>query len=83
MQLQPDTRWSRVLVPGRNCWRIETANRFAVIFDAADYFRLAKEAILKAQHRVLLIGWEFDTRILFEPDGATLEGPNQLGSFLH
>ena len=73
---------SRLLVPGRTCWRIERANRFALIVDAADYFRTAKAAMLKAQLRIMLIGWDFDTRIKFEPEGSTIPGPNRLGEFL-
>jgi phosphatidylserine/phosphatidylglycerophosphate/cardiolipin synthase-like enzyme len=72
----------RVLVPGRSCWRIETAERFALIIDAADYFRHAKAAMLKAKSRIVLIGWDFDVRIPFEPQGPTLDGPNRLGDFL-
>src|SRR5512134_2670071 len=72
----------RMLVPGRTCWRIERADRLALIVDAADYFRLAKAAMLKAQHSIMLIGWDFDTRIKFEPKTQTLEGPNRLGEFL-
>ncbi|RXF74434.1 phospholipase D-like domain-containing protein [Hansschlegelia zhihuaiae] len=71
-----------LLVPGDTCWRIERANRFALIVDAAEYYRRAKQAILDADHRVMLIGWDFDSRIEFEPEGATLEGPNRLGPFL-
>ena len=71
-----------LLVPGRNCWRIERANRFALIVDASDYFRFAKAAMLRAQCRIMLIGWDFDTRISFEPEVQTLEGPNELGKFL-
>ena len=71
-----------LLAPGRNCWRIEQAERLAVIVDAEDYFRVAKEAMLRARHSVHLIGWDFDTRIRFEPGGKTLEGPNRLGPFL-
>jgi phosphatidylserine/phosphatidylglycerophosphate/cardiolipin synthase-like enzyme len=72
----------RLLVPGRTCWRIERANRFALIVDAAAYFRIAKAAMLKAERRIMLIGWDFDTRIKFEPDGTTMSGPNRLGAFL-
>ena len=71
-----------LLVPGRNCWRIERANRLALIVDAADYFRRVKAAMLKAKHSIMLIGWDFDTRIKFEPEEQRLEGPNHLGSFL-
>lgn len=71
-----------VLVPGRTCWRIAVAERFALIIDAANYFRHAKAAMLQARSRILLIGWDFDVRIRFEPEGQTLEGPNRLGDFL-
>lgn len=75
-------RSDALLVPGHTCWRIERANRFAFIVDAADYFRVVKAAMLKAKHSIVLIGWDFDTRIKFEPQETTLPGPNRLGRFL-
>lgn len=72
----------RILLPGRTCWRIEPAERFALIIDAAAYFRHAKAAMLNAKYRIMLIGWDFDVRIEFEPEEQTLEGPNRLGDFL-
>ena len=71
-----------MLKPGRNCWRIDHADRFALLVDAAGYFKAVKEAFLSARHSIYLIGWDFDTRIKFEPEGSTLEGPNKLGGFL-
>ncbi|APH70411.1 phospholipase D-like domain-containing protein [Aquibium oceanicum] len=70
------------LQPGRNCWRIDHAERFAILVDAAAYFKAVKEAFLTARHSIFLIGWDFDTRIKFEPEGSTLDGPNKLGDFL-
>lgn len=64
-------------------WRVERADRFSVIVDAADFFRHAKSAMLQARHSVLLIGWDFDARIAFEPEGETLEGPGTIGKFLN
>ena len=66
--------------PGRNCWRIEPADRFTVILDAADYFVAVREAMLKARHSILLIGWDFDARIALGEDCD--DGPAQLGNFL-
>ncbi|WP_235679150.1 phospholipase D-like domain-containing protein [Aquibium microcysteis] len=71
-----------LLSAGSNCWRVAHADRAALIVDAADYFRAVKDAFLKARHSIYLIGWDFDTRISFEPEGAELEGPNQLGPCL-
>ncbi|MFC4374533.1 phospholipase D-like domain-containing protein [Nocardia halotolerans] len=72
----------RILIPGETCWQIARADRLACIVDAADYFRHAKSAMLRARKRIVLIGWDFDTRIKFEPHGKTLEGPDRLGKFL-
>ncbi|MFZ2176050.1 MAG: phospholipase D-like domain-containing protein [Rhodococcus sp. (in: high G+C Gram-positive bacteria)] len=71
-----------ILTPGDTCWQIAHADRLACIIDAADYFRHAKSAMLQSRRRIILIGWDFDTRIKLEPHGKTLEGPNRLGKFL-
>ena len=72
----------RLLVPGQNCWRIERADRFAVIVDAAEYFAAIKSSVLKARRTVFLIGWDFDTRIRLDPDQRKTSGPDKLGKFL-
>ncbi len=72
---------SSILRPGRNCWRIERADRVALVVDAADYFAAAKAAIARARHAVMLIGWQFDLRIRLEPDRKPTP-PDELGPFL-
>ena len=69
--------------PGRNCWRIERADRASVIVDACDYYHVIREAMEAARHRILIIGWDFDPRIKLdrldeEKDGADYS----LGRFL-
>ncbi|MBA2770893.1 MAG: phospholipase [Sphingomonas sp.] len=71
----------RVLETGRNCWRIAKADRAAVVIDAADYFALARKAMLRAKSQILLIGWDFDTRICLDYD-ADDGAPTELGKFL-
>lgn len=70
--------------PGRNCWRVEHANQLSVIVDADDYFRAARQAMLKAKQQILLIGWDFDARILLDhndpPDHP--EAPREVGDFI-
>ena len=72
----------RILAPEQTCWRVEQARRLRVIVDAADYFRVVKQAMLQARQSLMLIGWDFDTRVGFESGTPTLEGPNRLGHFL-
>lgn len=76
-------RDDRLLTPGQTCWRVERADQFACIIDAADYFQHVKAAMLRAHHRIMLIGWDFDARTTFERGVKTLPGPNQLGAFLY
>jgi phosphatidylserine/phosphatidylglycerophosphate/cardiolipin synthase-like enzyme len=69
-------------------WRYAKASRVRVIVDAADYFDLMQQAMLKAQHRVLLIGWDFDTRIHLTRGRRWWQKPwkrqypSRLGSFI-
>jgi phospholipase D1/2 len=72
----------RILRPGETCWRIERAQRFAVIVDASDYFAAAKAAMRRARHSIYLIGWDFDLRIRLDPDSTDNDLPDQLGRFL-
>ena len=69
-------------------WRFAHARRVRVIVDGADYFELVQQAMLKARQRILLIGWDFDTRIhltqgrrWFEK-GTNSKYPARLGSFI-
>jgi phospholipase D1/2 len=72
----------QILQPGHTCWRVERANRFSLVVDAADYFHAAKQAMEKAQHTIMLIGWDFDTRIRFNPGETQDETPDTLGEFV-
>ena len=73
---------SPVLRLGDTCWRIETADRLAVIIDAADYFTTLRDVMQKAQHSIIMIGWEFDTRIELDPRKESDDVPNRLGKLL-
>ncbi len=72
-----------MLITDQTCWRVEPADQFSYIVDVADYFRHVKAAMLRAKHRIMLIGWDFDTRTAFERGEKKLAGPNQLGAFLY
>ena len=45
-----------IVQPGENCWRVERADKFHCIQDAADYFRLARWALLEARKTVFVLG---------------------------
>lgn len=70
-----------MLEPGHNCWCLEQAKRAAVVVDAAGYFKFARQAMMKAKSQILLIGWDFDSRICLDFD-ADDGAPVELGAFL-
>ena len=72
-----------ILREGDTCWRTARADRFSRIVDGADYLSHVKSAMLRANHRIMLIGWDFDYRTAFEAGGGSLPGPNHLAPFLH
>ncbi len=71
-----------LLEPGRNCWRVANATRATVIVDAEDYFRAARNAMLKATEQILLVGWDFDARIRFKDERCDDDGPEKVGAFI-
>lgn len=78
-----ESRHGPLLVPGQTCWRTAVAGGFAPVVDGADYLAHVKAALLRAQRRVMIIGWDVDSRMTFEAGEPTLPGPNHLGLFLH
>lgn len=71
-----------IFVPGGNCWRVDHADRFAVIIDAADYFRHVRDAMLQAREQIILVGWDVDPRILLDPVNPHPDSPNRLSDFI-
>lgn len=47
------------------------ANRAAFLIDGEDYFRAVAEAIRAAEHSILIIGWDIDSRLMLERDGSS------------
>ncbi|MFA5489777.1 MAG: phospholipase D-like domain-containing protein [Candidimonas sp.] len=76
----PEDSRPPILEPGRNCWRAEHCERASAIVDAADYYHFARETMLAARQRIMVIGWDFDTRIKLEPQNR--ENSQTLGDFI-
>ncbi|MCJ8143350.1 VTT domain-containing protein [Ancylobacter sp. A5.8] len=73
-----------LLVPGRTVWRLAEAERAAVLIDAAAYFGALRQAMLAAEHSIMIVGWDIDSRTrLVGPSGSCDDGlPETLGAFL-
>jgi phosphatidylserine/phosphatidylglycerophosphate/cardiolipin synthase-like enzyme/uncharacterized membrane protein YdjX (TVP38/TMEM64 family) len=72
-----------LLEPGRNCWRIERAERVAFLVDGDEYFTAVRAALASARHSILILGWDIDSRFRLVPDGANDGLPEPLGDFLN
>lgn len=68
--------------PTNTHWRIELATKATVIIDADDYFRAAREAMMDARERIMLVGWDFDARIKLG-DAGNDGGPATVGEFIY
>lgn len=55
-------------VPSRNCWRVERADRLAFLIDGQAYFRALHSALLQAEKRIWIVGWDFDPDISLLPE---------------
>jgi len=76
----------KLLKPGDTCWRVEQADRLALLVDGASYFAAAKAAILNAKHSIWLLAWVFDPLTRLTPDRNKKSGdpnnPDRLGLLL-
>ena len=81
-----DNKEVSLFEPGSNCWRVETAQRVALLTDGAAYFSALKKAAEKATRSILILAWDFNSQTpLFEqlsPEGTPSE-PIGLGDFLN
>jgi phosphatidylserine/phosphatidylglycerophosphate/cardiolipin synthase-like enzyme/uncharacterized membrane protein YdjX (TVP38/TMEM64 family) len=75
---------ANIFRPGRNAWRVARADRAAVLIDAANYYGTLRQALLKAERSIYIIGWDVDSRTpLVGPSGEPDDDlPRELGPFL-
>lgn len=62
---------SPILQENDTCWRVAPCGRARVLIDGADYYLALRRALLKAQRRVFIVGWDIDSRTrLVGPEGT-------------
>ena len=72
---------SAIVRPGENCHAVARAHRAAVLVDGAEYFRALEQAVRGAKRSILILGWDFDSRIRLRHDVPPEESP-PLGTLL-
>lgn len=59
---------SSVFEPGRNCWRVEPADRVALFIDNDEAFDALKPLLLAARKSIWILAWVFDPLTRLDPD---------------
>jgi phospholipase D1/2 len=57
------TEPARILVPGATCATTLTTTRSGLLVDGRDYYRAVHDACRQAQRSILMLGWQFDSRV--------------------
>lgn len=72
----------RILQEGRNCWKIVRSSRVKFLTDGAAYFSALADGLEEARESILILGWDFSSRIRLKPDDHTSLASKDLGTFL-
>lgn len=72
------TRRESLLRSGRNCWTLAKCGCLAFLIDGKAYFDAILATFPKAEHRIVIVGWDFDGRARLRPD----DPESTLGPFL-
>ena len=70
----------------KGIWRYAIAEKMTAIIDGEDYFAHVHTAMFNARKQIVLIGWDFDTRISLmrgeEWENGDAKRPSRLGDYL-
>tara|TARA_R110000824_G_scaffold25838_7_gene89590 strand:- start:15394 stop:16806 length:1413 start_codon:yes stop_codon:yes gene_type:complete len=70
-----------IFKPEENCWRVEHADRSAVLIDGENYFRAVRKSLAQAKQRIMLLGWDFDERVEMHDTAEQPDGPLRIGDY--
>ena len=68
-----------LFAPGRNCWRVEKADRFGILMENAAYFEALRSSLAKAKRSIVILGWQFDPRTRLDPESRHNDHQAQIG----
>lgn len=71
---------SALFSPGRTIWKVAHCQRLRFLVDAEAYFVAAAQAFSQAQRRIMIVGWDFDSRIYLHRAGD--QHSDALGDYL-
>ena len=71
---------SGTLREGQNCWKITPAPKVKFFVDGEAYFGALAAALQLARESILIVGWDFDSRVRLTFDSAA---PRSIGEILN
>jgi phospholipase D1/2 len=66
---------SDILRESHNCWKIAPATRVRFLIDGEAYFSALADAFDQARQSILILGWDFDSRVRLEYEAAGVAPP--------
>ena len=72
-----------ILRETRNCWKIANASRAKFFVDGAAYFSALADTFARAEESILILGWDFDSRIRLKYADNRLDQFPTLGAYLN
>src|SRR6476659_4968518 len=74
----------KLLEEGKTCWRKLRTGRVGLLVDVAAYYAALRESALLAQHSLMILGWDVDSRTMLVPEAKPADGyPPALLDFLN
>ncbi len=71
-----------IFKPGENCRYLKKAHRASFLIDGENYFRAVYEAMEKAEHSIMIVGWDLHSELRLLRNGEKKASPETLGEFL-
>ncbi|MGB5233892.1 MAG: phospholipase D-like domain-containing protein, partial [Candidatus Macondimonas sp.] len=62
--------FNRILQPGRNCWRLETADQVAFLIDGQAYFSALNDGLVQARRTIFMLTWDIYSSLCLSPEDA-------------
>lgn len=60
----------RILKTGRNCWRIQRADKVSFLIDGADYFKALYDSLPQAERQIIILSWDIYSQLNLIPPGT-------------
>lgn len=72
-----------ILREGENCWKLAAASKVKFLIDGEAYFAALADAFELARESILIVGWDFDSRIRLKFESAGSRVAPSIGEILN